>query len=65
MASLRKDLAEMPGLALAGAALDGVGIAACVGSADSAATKIIGDLGVSDQDQSQLDNQDRLEESRR
>ncbi len=67
VASLRADLGEVPGLALAGAALDGVGIAACVGSAGTAATKIIGDLGLADQDQSQLDddNHDRLEESRR
>jgi oxygen-dependent protoporphyrinogen oxidase len=42
---LRAELAATPGLALAGAALDGVGIAACLGSAATAATKIIDDLG--------------------
>ena len=41
VARLRADLAQQPGLALAGAALDGVGIAACLGSAATAATKII------------------------
>ena len=44
VAALRAELAGVPGLALAGAALDGVGIAACLASADAAATKIIGDL---------------------
>ena len=48
---LRADLAATPGLALAGAALDGVGIAACLGSAVTAATKIIDDLGRSALDQ--------------
>ena len=42
---LRVDLAGLPGLAVAGAALDGVGIAACLGSAVAAVDKIIGDLG--------------------
>ena len=67
VASLRADLAEVPGLALAGAALDGVGIAACVGSADTAATKIIGDLGLADHDRPEQDkaSHDQLEESRR
>jgi oxygen-dependent protoporphyrinogen oxidase len=51
VADLRSELAARPGLALAGAALDGVGIAACLASADAAATKIIGDLGAIDQDQ--------------
>ena len=45
VAALRADGARVPGLALAGAALDGVGIAACLGSAAVAATKIISDLG--------------------
>lgn len=48
---LRTGLAATPGLALAGAALDGVGIAACLASADLAATKIIDDLGPADHDQ--------------
>ena len=36
IARLRGELAGLPGLALAGAALDGVGIAACMGSATAA-----------------------------
>jgi oxygen-dependent protoporphyrinogen oxidase len=63
VASLRHDLGQVPGLALAGAALDGVGIAACVGSAAVAATKIIDDLGLRDHDQEAV--HDQLEESRR
>jgi oxygen-dependent protoporphyrinogen oxidase len=35
----------VPGLAVAGAALDGVGIAACLGSAYAAVSKITADLG--------------------
>ena len=42
---LRSDLAAVPGLAVAGAALDGVGIAACLGSANAAVAKITADLG--------------------
>ncbi len=42
---LRADLAGRPGLAVAGAALDGVGIAACLGSAYAAVAKITADLG--------------------
>lgn len=44
VAALRDDCGRVPGLALAGAALDGVGIAACLGSAANAATKITDDL---------------------
>lgn len=44
VAGLRAELAGTPGLALAGAALDGVGIAACLASADLAATTIVDDL---------------------
>ncbi|GAA1428509.1 protoporphyrinogen oxidase [Microlunatus lacustris] len=51
VADLRSGLTATPGLALAGAALDGVGIAACLASADLAAAKIIGDLGLADHDQ--------------
>ncbi len=46
IARLRGELAGLPGLALAGAALDGVGIAACLGSAAAAVDKITGDLGM-------------------
>jgi oxygen-dependent protoporphyrinogen oxidase len=45
VARLRADLAAVPGLAVAGAALDGVGIAACLGSAYAAVAKITTDLG--------------------
>ena len=45
VARLRADLAAVPGLAVAGAALDGVGIAACLGSAYAAVAKITADLG--------------------
>lgn len=64
VAGLRDDLAQVPGLALAGAALDGVGIAACLGSASVAVTKIISDLGQEDHDR-QHQNHDQLEESTR
>ena len=63
VARIRDDLGRVSGLALAGAALDGVGIAACVGSAAVAATKIIGDLGLDDHDRTAA--RDQLEESRR
>jgi oxygen-dependent protoporphyrinogen oxidase len=42
---LREDLRSVPGLAVAGAAYDGVGISACIGSADAAVDKITRDLG--------------------
>ncbi len=45
IAGLRGQLAGLPGLAVAGAALDGVGVAACLGSAERAVTKIMTDLG--------------------
>ena len=45
IARLRTDLAAVPGLAVAGAALDGVGIAACLTSAYAAVAKITTDLG--------------------
>lgn len=64
VASLRAELAAVPGLAAAGAALDGVGIAACIGSADAAATKIISDLGLDDHDQLMREH-DQLEGSSR
>ncbi|WP_375425387.1 protoporphyrinogen oxidase [uncultured Friedmanniella sp.] len=64
VAALLGELAGLPGLAVAGAALDGVGIAACLASADAAATKIIADLGRADHDQ-QVSEHDQLEGSRR
>ena len=45
VAGLRQCLAAVPGLAVAGAAYDGIGIAACLGSAAAAVDKITGDLG--------------------
>ncbi len=54
VADLRAQTAATPGLALAGAALDGVGIAACLASAHTAATKIMSDLGAGDHDQLQI-----------
>ncbi len=45
VARIRQSLAAVPGVAVAGAAYDGIGIAACLGSAAAAVDKIIGDLG--------------------
>lgn len=45
VAGLRAELDDHPGLAVCGAAYDGVGIAACLGSADAAVSKITADLG--------------------
>ncbi|GAA3698660.1 protoporphyrinogen oxidase [Microlunatus aurantiacus] len=45
VARLRAELAGRPGLAVCGAAYDGVGIAACLGSAEVAVNKITSDLG--------------------
>jgi oxygen-dependent protoporphyrinogen oxidase len=42
---VRQSLQSVPGLAVAGAAYDGVGIAACLSSADAAVDKITRDLG--------------------
>jgi oxygen-dependent protoporphyrinogen oxidase len=44
IARLRAELAGIPGLGVAGAALDGVGIAACLASAGTAVDKITRDL---------------------
>jgi oxygen-dependent protoporphyrinogen oxidase len=48
VARVKEQIAGMPGLALCGAALDGIGVAACIGSATEAAAKIITDLGDSE-----------------
>ncbi len=45
VAALRRALEPRSGIAVAGAALDGVGIAACLGSAAAAVAKITTDLG--------------------
>ena len=42
---MKEQIAGMPRLALCGAALDGIGVAACIGSGTEAAAKIIADLG--------------------
>ena len=57
VARLRRQVDETPRLALCGAALDGVGIAACIGSGNDAAAKIISDLGGSER------SYERLQES--
>ena len=41
----RADVAAVPGLAVCGAALDGVGIAACIASAERAAAEVLAHLG--------------------
>ena len=48
IARLRWQVGKTPRLALCGAALDGIGIAACIGSGTDAAAKIISDLGGSE-----------------
>jgi oxygen-dependent protoporphyrinogen oxidase len=48
VARVKGHVADTPGLALCGAALDGVGVAACIASGTEAATKIIADLGGSE-----------------
>jgi protoporphyrinogen/coproporphyrinogen III oxidase len=60
---LRGDLAGIPGLAVAGAALDGIGIPACLGSARTAARKLAADLGPGHQ--KMIESEDQLEESGR
>ena len=49
---LRADLAAVPGLAVCGAALDGVGVAACIASASGrrprCSTILVGASGVTD-----------------
>jgi protoporphyrinogen/coproporphyrinogen III oxidase len=45
VSQVRQSLLSVPGLAVAGAAYDGVGIAACLGSAAAAVDKIMRDLG--------------------
>jgi oxygen-dependent protoporphyrinogen oxidase len=44
VASVRRDLASLPGLAVCGSAYDGIGIPACIASAQLAAAKILHDL---------------------
>ena len=42
---LRREVAEVRGVAVAGAYLDGVGVPACLASAEAAAVKVLADLG--------------------
>ncbi len=44
VASVRRELETMTGLAVCGSAYDGIGIPACIASADLAAAKILADL---------------------
>ena len=44
VAAIRSDIAQRAGLAVCGAAYDGLGIPACIASADKAVTKVIDDL---------------------
>jgi protoporphyrinogen/coproporphyrinogen III oxidase len=55
VARVREQVAAMPRLALCGAALDGIGVAACIGSGTDAATKIIADLDGSKLNHSSLE----------
>ncbi len=44
VASVRRELGTIPGLAVCGAAYDGIGIPACIASADLAAAEVVRDL---------------------
>jgi oxygen-dependent protoporphyrinogen oxidase len=44
--TIERSVAGLPGLAVAGAVLHGVGVPACIGTAERAAEKIAGDLAV-------------------
>jgi len=61
VAQLRSEVAGRPGLAVAGAALDGVGIAACLGSARLAVDVIAADFGLVRDDSAK--SEDQLKES--
>jgi protoporphyrinogen/coproporphyrinogen III oxidase len=61
IAQLRSEIAGRPGLAVAGAALDGVGIAACLGSARLAVDALATSFGFGRTDI--VDSEDQLEES--
>ena len=63
VARLRADVADTPGLAVAGAALDGIGIAACVGSAQTAVRMLTADLG--EGRRGMIESEDQFEESGR
>jgi oxygen-dependent protoporphyrinogen oxidase len=63
VARLRADVARTRGLAVAGAALDGIGIPACLGSARLAVKMLAADLGQGRD--GMIENEDQLEESER
>jgi protoporphyrinogen/coproporphyrinogen III oxidase len=63
VARLRADVARTRGLAVAGAALDGIGISACLGSARLAVKLLAADLGQGRD--GMIENEDQLEESER
>jgi len=78
VAQLRAEVAGISGLAVAGAALDGLGIPACLASAQTAARALTADLGVStgavlssskgsmqSDSSGMIDEKDQLEESGR
>jgi oxygen-dependent protoporphyrinogen oxidase len=60
---LRSEVAGRPGLAVAGAAVDGVGIAACLASARAAVDAHAADLDVGRNEM--ITTEDQLEESGR
>jgi oxygen-dependent protoporphyrinogen oxidase len=63
VAQLHSEVAGRPGLAVAGAALDGVGIAACLGSARAAVDALAADFGLGSE--KMIKSKDQLEESER
>jgi protoporphyrinogen/coproporphyrinogen III oxidase len=60
VAQLRSEVTGRPGLAVAGAALDGVGIAACLGSAQAAVDALAADFGLGRSEM--IKSEDQLEE---
>jgi oxygen-dependent protoporphyrinogen oxidase len=65
VASVRASLANQPGLAVCGAAMDGVGIAACVASATAAAAKIEQELGLASTAEHRVEWQQKPERNSR
>jgi len=59
VARLRDEVADVPRLAIAGAALDGIGIPACLASARAAAAALMADGG------GMIESEDQLDESER
>jgi oxygen-dependent protoporphyrinogen oxidase len=63
VAQLRTELAAVPGLAVAGAALDGIGIPACLASVHTAVEGLSGQFGLGQR--GMIGSDDQLEESGR